>query len=129
MIRVFVTEQDILLPCKGKRSQNCPVQRGIQRHIADPIEVSFTTANIGLVVFALPPIAAEFITKFDNGQGVSPFNFDLEIEGRDLRLVWIDTHGNLETHEVPCPRCGLLTMVRQTEPFFLDRCSYCDWSC
>jgi hypothetical protein len=80
---IQVTQQDI---DRGKRGDDCwcPVALAINRWSGRNSSVDVDTVVIGIDTadgkpdeFLTPPKIAEFIRRFDNGEPVEPFEFDL----------------------------------------------------
>lgn len=77
-MRVSVTADDIM---HGKRrsSKSCPVALAVNR-VIDPLcyaSVAAGTVRVGMLVYALPLEAKEFVSAFDAELPVEPFDFDL----------------------------------------------------
>ena len=80
-MKIKVTQQDI---AKGSRKKcdNCPIARAIKRETKSPVwvnsnHVDYLVKN-ELVVHLLPKKAITFIKRFDAGETVKPFTFEIE---------------------------------------------------
>jgi len=74
---INVTERDIKL---GKKNHilACPIARALRRKSTNGHVASWaTTAHLDGKVFLLPPVAIQFVRKFDAGKKVKPFKFTL----------------------------------------------------
>ncbi len=84
MTKIEVTQHDI---DNGKRKSctKCPVALAVNRTLRAEASVGKRTINIiyGDATFeegiSTPTSAADFIRKYDEGEEVKPFNFELEL--------------------------------------------------
>lgn len=79
--RIVVTQRHIAGGFKGACGQ-CPVALAVKEACPQSLFVSVTLFAIRLgpaVKCATPEIVAAFITKYDAGEPVAPFTFDLEV--------------------------------------------------
>lgn len=85
-MRISVTKKDIAAGIKN-RHDLCPIALAIKRKVK--VEVSVTKDNVALKegddrwlvvlpAYSLPLEASSFISAFDAGKPVSPFEFELE---------------------------------------------------
>lgn len=83
-MKIRVIRDDIR---KGKRKSlcECPVARALKRQtpfskITVCSALTFIQSNGGSVVVDAPKAVSDFITKFDLGEPVKPFTFELVIK-------------------------------------------------
>lgn len=79
-VRVKVTDKHII---EGLRfsGDSCPIACAIKEQLNKrEVDVGCGYTRVGRKRFLLPTEACQFITRFDNGLNVEPFEFELEIE-------------------------------------------------
>jgi len=80
---ITVTAKDIqkatdLIAADGPRTECCPIALAAKRVFRKRVRVSYETITVARhKYFDLPPHAAHFIEKFDNGLYVEPFSFEV----------------------------------------------------
>lgn len=80
-MRIEVTKEDIDLGTRRNPCE-CPVARAIVRAAGERCSVGAYTVGFERWRWALlPDDARDFIAAFDFGCSVSPFSFDLSVEG------------------------------------------------
>ncbi len=61
----------------------CPIALAVKKIIKPPsardVEVEYHLCRINNLYYRLPQTAREFITAFDNGHHVEPFEFELDL--------------------------------------------------
>ena len=81
-VRITVTQADIDAGVR-EDCHNCPIARAVKRAFPGASNVTVE----GMICFdhgqqtfdcVLPPVADDFIDRFDNGLQVAPFGFDAE---------------------------------------------------
>lgn len=92
-VTINVTEDDILTGIRGI-CVLCPIARAINRVLSDNeyfavvgnyLHISDYKESHFRKVVVLPKVARAFINSFDEGEGVMPFSFELDIEDKYLK--------------------------------------------
>lgn len=79
-VLVAVTQEDIdMSPWENRNARNCPVARAISRTLGEDYGVDgFIVWGLrGFRAFSLPSHASIWIAKYDNGESVEPFHFEM----------------------------------------------------
>lgn len=93
MTTINVTQQHIDKGCRIQAS-NCPIALAIDELLKEPLQAWVCQSNIGIGAEGeerfryqenTPESAKEFITRFDAGEPVEPFSFDLDIPAEFLK--------------------------------------------
>jgi hypothetical protein len=83
-LHVEVTAEDIFAGAAGK-AYHCPIARALKRAGASEARVDYADCSLAIPgrsafrSYDLPPEACEFRERFDGGEAVEPFAFDLEV--------------------------------------------------
>ncbi len=78
-IKVEQSDIDGGARCNGN---HCPIALAIKRAIkSDDVCVGVIDGRIGLREILLPPAAIDFVAQFDLGKDVTPFEFEISLDG------------------------------------------------